>query len=57
MAGYIKHFDDDGKNKSFKIEDDNILIKYDEIWNQVLKMLKIIFHSQPICDRKYTKLK
>ena len=31
MAGYIKYFDDDGKNISFKIEDDNILIKYDEI--------------------------
>ena len=34
MSGYIKYFDDGGKNMSFKIEDDNILVKHNEIWNE-----------------------
>ena len=28
MSGYIKYFDDGGKNMSFKIEDDNVFLKY-----------------------------
>ena len=27
MSGYIKYFDNGGKNMSFKIEDDNTLVK------------------------------
>ena len=27
MSGYMKYFDDGGKNVSFKIEDDNILVR------------------------------
>ena len=41
MSGYIKYFDDGGKNMSFKIEDDNIRFKYNEIWNKIKKMLNI----------------
>ena len=39
MSGYIKCFDNDGKNMSFKIENDNFLIRYNEIWNKLKKML------------------
>ena len=39
----------------FKIEDDNILIKHNEIWNNVKKILNTKFHSQPIFDEKYIK--
>ena len=40
-----------------KIEDDNLLVKYNEIWNKVKKILTIKFHSKPVYDEKYIKLK
>ena len=43
------------KNISFKIEDDNIFLNYNEIWNTIKKTLNITFHSQPINDKKYIK--
>ena len=36
------------KEMSFKIEDDNIFFKYNEIWNKIKMTLNIKFHSQPI---------
>ena len=33
MSGYIKYFDNGGKNMSFKIEDESVYLKYIEIWN------------------------
>ena len=35
MSGYIKYFENGGKNMSFKIEDDNVYVKYNEIWNKI----------------------
>ena len=55
MSGYIKYFDDGGKNMSFKIEDDNTFLKYSEIWNKIKKTRNIKFHSLPIYDKKYIK--
>ena len=40
MTGYIKYFENDGKNMSFLIKDDSVLNKYDEIWNKILKKVK-----------------
>ena len=40
MSGYIKYFDNGGKNMSFKIEDDNVLVKYYKIWNKTKKNAK-----------------
>ena len=31
MSGYIKYFDDGGKNMSFKIEDEGVYSRYNEI--------------------------
>ena len=31
MSGYIKYFENGGKNVSFKIEDENVYIKYNKI--------------------------
>ena len=31
MSGYIKYYDNGGKNMSFMIEDDSVLTKYNEI--------------------------
>ena len=44
MSGYIniKHFDDDGKNMSSEIEDDDIFLKYIEMWNKIKRTLNKI---------------
>ena len=57
MSGYIKYFDNGGKNMSFRIEDESGYLKYNEMWNEIKKSLGIKFHSQPICDEKYIKTK
>ena len=57
MSGYIKYFDNGGKNMSFKIEDENVYLKYTKIWNKIKKPLGITFHSQPIHDDKHIKTK
>ena len=31
MSGYIKYFENGGKNMSFKIEDDKVYMKYNQI--------------------------
>ena len=57
MSGYIKYFEDGGKNMSFKIEDDEVYIKYNQIWDKIKKLLSIKFYSEPIHDDKYIKTK
>ena len=59
MSGYIKYFDNGGKNMSFVTDDKEVYEKYDEIWNVVKKLLKLKFTASPIRDDKYilTKLK
>ena len=57
MKGYIKYFDNGGKNMSFNIEDEDAYLKYNEIWNKIKSILNIKFHSQPIYDDKYIKTK
>ena len=34
MSGYIKFFDNGGKNMSFKIEDESVYLTYTEIWEK-----------------------
>ena len=57
MSGYIKYFENGGKNMSFKFEDEDVYLKYSEIWNKIKSVLNIKFHSQPICVDKYIKVK
>ena len=38
MSGYIKYFDDVGKNMSFVTDDKEVYIKYNEIWEVVRKL-------------------
>ena len=42
---------------SFKIENDSVLVQYNEIWNKIKKKLNIKFYSQPVYDGKYIKTK
>ena len=53
MNGYIKYFDDGGKNMSFVTNDEKVYEKYDEIWNVVKGLLKLKFAVSPIRDDKY----
>ena len=46
MSGYIKCFDNGRRNMYFMIRDDNVLVKYNKIWNKVRKTLGIKFLSQ-----------
>ena len=39
------------------IENDNVLAKYNKMWNKIKKALKIKFHSIPADDEKYIKAK
>ena len=53
MSGYIKYFDDGGKNMSFVTDDKKIYEKYTEIWEVIRKFLKLKFIVSPIRDDKY----
>ena len=52
MSGYIKYFNDNGKN-----DDKEVYEKYNEIWNVVKKLLKLKFTVTPVRDDKYTTAK
>ena len=53
MNGYIKYFDDGGKNTSFAKDDDELYEKYNEIWKEVRKLLKLKFTVGPVRDDNY----
>ena len=53
MNGYIKYFDDGGKNMSFVTDDKQVYEKYDEIWNVVKGLLKLKFAASPIRNDNY----
>ena len=57
MNGYIKYFDDGGKNLSFVTDDENVYEKYNEIWNVIKGLLKLKFTVSPIRDDKYISAK
>ena len=53
MSGYIKYFDDGGKNMSFVTDDEGVYEKYNEIWNVIKKLLTLKFTVNPVRDDKY----
>ena len=53
----IKRFENGGKNMSFIIKDDDVLDKYNEIWDKIKNTLNIKFHSIPVYDEQYIKAK
>ena len=55
MSGYVKYFENGGKNMSFVIKDDDVLDKYSEIWDKIRETLSIKFHSRPVYDEQYIK--
>ena len=57
MSGYIKYFENGGKNMSFVIKDNDVLDKYNELWDKLKTDLNIKFHRIPVYDEKYIKTK
>ena len=57
MNGYIKYFEDGGKNMSFVTDDEEVYEKYNEIWEVIRKFLKLKFTVGPVRDDKYTVAK
>ena len=53
MNGYIKYFDDGGRNMSFVTDDEKVYKKYNEIWEVVKKLLKLKLTVISIRDDKY----
>ena len=53
MDGYIKYFDNGGKNMSFVTDDEKIYKKYNEIWEVIRNLLKIDLTVNPVRDDIY----
>ena len=57
MSGYIKYFENGGKNMSFLIKYDKVWEKYDEIWDVIKNKQGIKFYGKPIYEQKHLKAK
>ena len=57
MSGYIKYFDDRGKNMSFVTDDEVVYEKYNKICEVVRKLFKLKFTVSPVQDDKYIIVK
>ena len=57
MSGYIKYFENGGKDMSSVIKDDDVLAKYNEISNKIKRTLNIKLHSMPVYSEKNIKTK
>ena len=53
MHGYIKYFDNGGKNMTFITDNEKVYDKYNEIWEVIRKLLKVEFAANPVRDDKY----
>ena len=53
MNGYIKYFDNGGKNMTFVTDNEKVYDKYNEIWEVITKLLKVKFAVNPVRDDKY----
>ena len=57
MSGYIKYFENGGKNMSFMVKDGNVLGKYNKILDKIKEKLNIKFHRMLVYDKTYIKVK
>ena len=53
MNGYIKYFDNGGKNMTFVMDNEKVYDKYNEIWEVIRKLLKVKFAVNPVRNDKY----
>ena len=52
MNGYIKYFDNGGKNITFVTDNEKVYDKYNEIWEVIRKLLKVKFTANHVRDDK-----
>ena len=57
MSGYIKYFENGGKNMSFFIKDDKVWKKYAKTLDVIKNKLSIKFHSWSVYNKTYLKAK
>ena len=50
ISGYIKYFENGGKNMSFMAKNGDVLDKYNKIWDKTKNKLNIKFHSASVYD-------
>ena len=53
MNGYIKYFDNGGKNVTFVTDNKKVYDKYNETWEVIRKLLKVKFAANLVRDDKY----
>ena len=53
MHGYIKYFNNDGKNMTFATNNEKVYDKYNKIWEVIRKLLKVKFAANPVRGDKY----
>ena len=56
-SAYVKRYDGQTKWMYLFIEDDDLLKKYDTIWNKVSADIKKEFDSEPIYNKEFLKTK
>ena len=56
MSAYRRHFDET-KYMSFLINDDELLEKYNNIWEKIKNDIKKEFDSEPVHNKNYLKAK
>ena len=52
---YVKNQDGESKWMYFLIEDDELLEKYNDIYNKVSSFIEMKLHREPICCKKILK--
>ena len=57
MSAYIKYFENGRKNMSFKIYNESMYVKYNQIWNRMKDLLGVKSHTERIYDDSYIKTK
>ena len=53
MNGYIKYFDNGGKNMTFVTDNEKVYDKYNKIWEVIRKLLKVKFTVNLVLDDYY----
>ena len=48
MHGYINYFGNGGKNMTFVTDNEKVYDKYNEIWEVIIKLLKVKFAVNPV---------
>ena len=57
ISSYVKNYDEQTKWMYFLIEDDDLLEKYNTIWDKVSADIKKGFDSEPVYNEEYLKIK